>query len=397
MKQTDELKQQIKAKRAEVEKLQQEMNLDLAAAAADELNDMVAKYKVAAALEEADFKSFMANARPLEATSTLDTATLRNRAFNKLVFGRGNLTDEERAAYFNVTNTTGNPGSPGQIESVDTRGGYLVPEEQMRTLQEFRKDFVALKDYVSVVSTNTTSGRWATYTQQDLEFQNFAELTDIAETDVTFSEATYVIADRGLIMPISNQLIADADVDIMSFIGRQLAEGAVYTENKEILKPLNTLITGDTAASIAAATTITSYKALQTAMMKTLDGVYASAMKIFTNQDGLLWLANLEDGQNRPLFQPDVTAPNTYRFRGKEIVVVPNLTLPNTTISSKDYAPIFIGDMRSYLTFFERQGLELATSSELYFRKYGTAIRAIIRFGVVVTDPNAMVALKVEV
>lgn len=394
MKKTDELKIQISAKRDEIEKLQQEMQLDAAAQTADELNDMVTKYKIAAALEESDFKSFLANAVQIDTPATVDKAKLRNRAFNKLVFGRGNLTDEERAAYFNVT---GSPGSPGQIESVDTRGGYLVPEEQMRTLQEFRKDFVALKDYVSVVSTNTTSGRWATYTQQDLEFQNFAELTDIAETDVTFSEATYVIADRGLIMPISNQLIADADVDIMSFIGRQLAEGAVYTENKEILRPLNTLITGDTAASIAEATTITSYKALQAAMMKTLDGVYANAMKIFTNQDGLLWLANLEDGNNRPLFQPDVTAPNTYRFRGKEIVVVPNLTLPNTTISSKNYAPIYIGDMRSYLTFFERQGLELATSSELYFRKYGTAIRAVIRFGVVVTDPNAMVALKVEV
>ena len=109
-----------------------------------------------------------------------------------------------------------------------------------------------------------------------------------------------------------------------------------------------------------------------------------------------MWLSNLDDGQNRPLLVPDVTQPNTYRYRGKEIVVIPNSTLPNTTISSKDYAPFFIGDMRSYITFFERQGVELATSTELYFRKYGTALRAVIRFGVTVTDPNAVTAVKVE-
>lgn len=394
MKKTDELKLQINAKRGEIEKLQQEMQIDAASKAADELNDMIREYKIAAALEESDFKSFSANAVQIETPATVDKAKLRNRAFNKLVFRRGILTDEERAAYFNVT---GSPGQPGQIESIDIKGGYLVPEEQMKTFQEFRKAYTALKDYVSVVATNTTSGRWATLPAQDLEFQSFVEMTDIAETDLTVGEATYVIEDRGLIIPLSKQLIADADVDIISVVGRKLAEGAVKAENKEILKPLNTLITGDTAAGITAATTITTYKGLNTALFKELDATYYPSTKIFTNQDGFYWLSNLDDAQNRPLFVPDVTAPDTYRYRGKEIIVLPNGTLPSTTISSKNYAPFFVGDLRSFITFFERAGMELATSSELYFRKFGLALRAVIRFGVVVTDEDAMTALKVEI
>lgn len=391
---SDELKQAILKKKAEVENLQKEMKITDALSAAKELQSLTSELKIEIAKEEADFKNFLKNASPLETNSTFDAAKLRNRAFNKLVFGLGALTEEERGAYFNVTGT---PGQPGQIESINTKGGYLVPQEQMATLQELRKDFVELKNYVSVVSTNTTSGRWATYTQQDLEFQSFSELTDIAESDVTFGEATYVIEDRGMILPISNQLISDANIDIIGFLGRQLAEGAVKTENKAIIQPLETLITGDTTNNIAEAATITSYKSLNTAMFKTLDGVYATAAKIFTNQDGFLWLSNLEDGQNRPLLVPDVTEPSKYFYRGKEIVVVPNSTLPNKTISSKNYAPIFVGDMKSYITLFERQGMELATSQEFYFRKYGTALRAVIRFGVVVTDSNAMTALKVEV
>ena len=107
-------------------------------------------------------------------------------------------------------------------------------------------------------------------------------------------------------------------------------------------------------------------------------------------------MANLDDGQNRPLFQPDVTEPNKYRFRGKEVVVIPNTTLPNTTSGNDTFAPIFVGDMKSYLTFFERKGMELTTSREYLWRKYALALMGIIRFGVVVTDPNSMVALKVK-
>lgn len=387
-----EMKQEITVKAADLEKYQQAGDIVKAVKVADEIKAISNELKIEQAKEDAKFEDFMKH-KVQVTPSVMDDVKLANRAFNKLLFNKGTLTDDERAAYLNVT---GSPGSPAQIESIPSKGGYLVPQEQMAQLQEFRKDFVALKDYVSVVSTSTTSGRWATYSPQDLEFQTFAEMTDIAESDVSFGEATYVIEDRGLIMPISNQLVDDADVDIIAFIGRKLAEGAIRTENKEILKPLNKLITGDTETAIAAATTVSTHKALNTALFKTLDASYLNAASIFTNQDGFLWLSNLDDGQNRPLLVPDVTAPNTYRYRGKEIVVVPNSTLPSTAISSKNYAPFFIGDMRSYLTFFERQGVELATSTELYFRKYGTALRAVIRFGVVVTDPNAVTAVKVE-
>lgn len=387
---SDELKQAINAKRSEVENYQREGKMDLAAQKAGELNNLVDECRAQLALEGSEFNNLTkGNFKALAQTKD----RISTRAFNKLVFKTGNLTDEERTAYFNAV---GEAGAPGQVESVPARGGYLVPEEQLIMLQEFRKAYVALKDYVNVVATNSTSGRWATLPTQNLEFQSFAELTDIAESDVTFGEATYVIEDRGLIIPISNQLIADADVNIIEVVGRQLAEGAVKAENSAILEPLNTLIVGGSGVENAAQT-ITSYKGLNIALFKDLDGVYYNEAKVYTNQDGFLWLSNLEDTQNRPLFVPDITAPNKYLYRGKEIVVVPNSTLPSVEEDSNSYAPFFVGSLKAYMTLFERRGLELATSSELYFRRYGTALRAVIRFGVAVTDPAAMVALKVKV
>ncbi len=401
---SDEIKKDIAAKRNEVEKFQQEMKTKDALKAANELEKLMDEYKIAVTMEQSDLQKFQdsvkkGNVTKIVPTNSTDIAELRRRAFNKLVLNPARaekqpLTDEERNAYFNVS---GSPGSPAQIESTPSKGGYLVPQEQFATLQEFRKDFVALKEEVSVVNTNATSGIWATYSPQDLEFQNFVEMTPIAETDVAFGQATFVIKDKGLIIPISNQLVDDANIDIIGFIGRQLSEASIKTENTGILTELNKFVNGDTDLNVTAATTITNHKALNTALFQTLDGTYLQAAKIITNQDGFLWLSNLDDGQNRPLLVPDVTAPNTYRYRGKEIIVVPNSTLPSSTASSKNYAPFYVGDMRSAITFFERQGMELAASREKYFDLNAIALRAIIRFGVVVTDKNAVVALKAEV
>lgn len=401
MKKSDELKKEIAAKKEEVAKYQAAEEMETAASAAKELKKLVDAYQAASALEAAELDELQRSATPIGLPSTeVAKSKLYNRACNKILFNRFRdiplaLTDEELAAYRNVS---GSPGSPGQIEAVPARGGILVSPEQMKTLQVFRQDYVALKSYVNVVQTNTTSGRWPILPVQNLRFQQFVEMTDVAESEITFSEATYTVDDHALIIPISNQLIDDADVDIISIVGRELSQAAVRTENEAILTPLNTLITGDQSASppLAGATTITTYKALNTALYKTLDGVYEPASKIYVNQDSFLWLANLDDGTNRPLFVPDVVEPNKYRYRGKEIVVIPNTVLGNTTSGSDTFAPLFVGDMRTYLTFFERKGLELLSSREYLWRKYAFALMGIIRFGVVVTDPNAMIALKVK-
>lgn len=387
MKKSDELKLALNEKRAEAEKLQGEGKIDEALKIVETFNALKKEIDLAVKLEEMQLEDFLKDAKPVQETpkSNLSEKVLFNRARNKMLFKKGALTEEEKRAYRNVSGT---PGSPGQIESVPARGGYLVTPEQIKTLQEFRQAYAALKPYVRVVSTNTTSGTWPVKPIQYLNFRPFSELTAIAESEINFTTANYTISDRGLIIPFSIQLLDDADIDVISVIGRDLALAAVRAENEQILTPLNALMTG--------ATVINNHKALNNALFKTLDGVYEPSAKIFVNQDSFLWLANLEDATNRPLMVPDVTAPNKYMYRGHEIIKLPNLTLGNSTSGNDTYAPIFIGDMKSYMTFFERKGLELSTSSEYLWEKYGFAIRAVIRFGVVVTDPSSMIALKVK-
>ena len=387
MTKTDELRKKMAAKKAEIENLQKENKIEDAVKAADELKVLNQQFQVEKALEDATFENFLKHKELV--TPTNDTK-LRNRAFNKLVLNPLRtfpepLTDEEKNAYLNLSGT---PGQPALIEGIDTQGGYLVPSEQMTTLQEIRKKFIALKDYVTVVNTKFTSGRWPVYTQQNLTVHTLKEMSEIPEGTVSFTEATYTVEDHLLLLPVSNQLIADSSIDIVSFMGEQIAFAFVDKENKKIIEQFQTLI--------AEATKITTYKALDTALFKTLDGVYFNEAKIFTNQNGFLWLKHIDDANNRPLFEPNPTEKARFMYCGKDIVVVPDSILPDETANNKKYAPFLIGDMHSYITMFERQGLELSTSKEIYFRFNGLGMRGIERFGIVVTDPNAMTALKVE-
>lgn len=395
MKKSDDLRKEIDALSAKIEDLQKAENYADAAKWSGEMTALVEQYKAAKAVEALEMQN-ISKGIPAPA-SNLPENELARRAFNKLVLhdGKG-MTDEEKAAYKNVTNTTGNPGSPGQIEAVPARGGYLVPTEQMAQIQDKRTEFTQLRDYITVRSTNYTTGSWPTISDQSLIFQNFDELTDIPENHVTFGQANYTVSDKGLIIPVSNQLIDDASSDIIDICGRELALAAVRSENTAVIGHLDALA-GDGGAS---AQTITTHKALNTALFKDLSRKYYNGAKIYTNQSGFLFLANLEDGNNRPLFVPDVTQPDKYTYKGKEIVVIEDSLLPNIVAGSgsseKEYAPFFIGDLKSYVWMFERQGMELAISTEYLWRKYGTALRGVIRFGTVVYDSAAMIARKVE-
>lgn len=406
MKKSDELRKTVDELQAQIENLQQEGKVAEAKKLVAEMNNAVDMFKAAKAMEQDDFTNFSQNAKPAQSRESLER--IRNRAFNKLLFNK-RLTDEERQAYFrNDGDDTVSGGSgtdtvtisggsdtdtsttvTGQIEGTDSKGGYLVPVEQLPILREFRKAYAQLKDYCHVVQANSTSGKWPTLGEESGLLVNFTELDQIQESDFEFGQASYSISDYGDIIPVSNQLIRDANVNILGIVGQRLARKAVNTENSAILGLLST--------NLSNPSTISNYKGLTKAINVDLDPIYYANTKIFTNQDGFQWMSELQDAQNRPLLVPDVTAPDTFRFRGKPVVVLPNSVLASSAASGQTpaYAPFYIGNLADYVMFFERQGVEIAVSTEYLFGKYGTALRCVVRFGVTADDTDALKAYKV--
>ena len=367
MKKSDELKKTVDGLRREVENLQQEEKYEDAAKRAKDLTNAVSQYEAALAVEQAALTDFAGTAAPV-AENTVSDAVMRNRVFNKLVLGRP-LTEDERG-YANQI------GSPGQVEGTPSKGGYLVPEEQMRQIREYRKAYTALKDFTHVQHANSISGKMPTLGDETGKLTAFEELNSIKQSDFDFGQLKYEIKDYGDIIPVSNQLLADADVNLTAIIGQRFARKAVNTENDEILKLLKKLTP----------TAVTDAKGFMKILNVSLDPSYYANARIVTNQDGFQWLSELEDAQKRPLLVPDVAAPDTYRFRGKPIVVVSNGTLPTETKK----VPFYVGSIADYVAFFERAGVEIAVSTDFLFDKYATALRCVERFGVVADDTDAV-------
>ena len=388
MKQTDELKKTIEDLKSKVQNLQAQEQYDDAASVAKELKDAVRDYKTAKAIEDADLKDFQSGGMipaMKQSASAVDEKKLVNRAFNKLVFGDivkggAQLTDDETQALkqhgvFDVV------GTPGQVGVTPSKGGYLVPEEQLATLREYRRQYYELKSLCNVQTANSTSGKMPTIGKETGKLVQFDELTEIHQEDLDFGQISYNIADYGDIIPVSNQLLQDADIDLMALIGQRFARKSVNTENEKILDILSKL----------SATTIKDWKGITKALNVTLDPAISAGAKILTNQDGIEYLDELTDSQGRPLLTQSLADPTKFVFRGREIIVVSNALL-----TAKSAIPFYVGSFADMLAFFQRKGVEVAVSQEAGFTKYATYVRAVERFGVVKDDADAVVSLSIS-
>lgn len=393
MKKTDEIKNQINAKRAEVEKLRDAGDIEKAGAAADELTALIKALDIEKTLEDSEMKDFEQKATPVTAVKPKDEAAMKNRIFNKLVLGRA-LDEAERA--YDSENAFSDrlfdrefqnaPGTPGQVGATPAKGGYLLPEEQMQRIIEFRRAYTALKDYVNVVPVATRTGKFPTVGTETGTLIKFEELNDINQSDIDFGQGNYAVEDYGDIIPVANQLLQDINIDLISFIGQRFVRKAINTENAEILGLLGGLTQ----------TAITDWKGLAKALNVTLDPAISASARIITNQDGFEIMEEWVDSHQRPLLTESLTNPTRRAFKGREVVVVSNSVL-KTPSGSGARVPFYVGSFTDAITFYERRGVEIAVSTEAGFTKYATLIRAVERFQAKMLDSEAVVALGVAV
>jgi HK97 family phage major capsid protein len=381
MRKTVELKKLIDEQRVKVDGLYKEEQFDAAVKEAETLNSMIKEYHIAEAVENASFQG-LGSFHKVNEYSEKDIKKIHNHVFNKLVLGdKFNypaLTDDEKT----YAETLDAAGSPGQVGATPTKGGYLIPTEQMTRIIEFRRAYAQLKNYCNVQMAGSRTGTQPTIGKEDGELTNFEELKDINVSDIDFGQVSYAVKDYGDIIPVANQLLQDIDVNLVDIIGQRFARKAVNTENKAIITLLNTLT----------ATAYDSYKGINTVLNKVLDPAISANSTIFTNQSGYDFLDQLEDAEKRPLLMADVTAPGQYRYRGRPIVVLKDTILTSATGT----VPFLIGSMSDYATFFDKVGVEMAISTEALFTKYATAIRAVERFDVQKVDGEAMVLATVK-
>lgn len=372
MRKSIEMKKALDALKNNIKALQAENKTDEAFAKVGELNTMKNAIEVQEAIEKMEDEEAANKAKPLVPEKTPKknaTTNIARRAFNKQLFGKQLTEDEKQYA----TNAVGDVGQTGEV---DTRGGYLLPEEDIKTIKELKRQMLNLKDYCTVHPTTTREGSMPILDATSDELTNFEELNSLTEKDIKFSNIAYKIGDYGDIVPIANSFLADVNVNITAIVGSVFAKKAVRTENSKILALVKAL------TPVA----ITTYSGIVTVLNKTLDPDVAADAIIITNQDGFDYLDQLVDGNGRPLLQPMLADPTRKVFKGKEVVVFATTKLPNVVAA----IPFYIGNMAEFVTFFDRQQYTIAISTEAGFTKNVTYVKPIERFDVQTVDGLAM-------
>lgn len=183
-------------------------------------------------------------------------------------------------------------------------------------------------------------------------------------TSVDWKVKTY----RGAI-PLSQEAIDDADVDLLAIVAEAANQIKVNTTNKAIATVLK-----DFEAKSAA-----NLDEIKHILNKDLDPAYNVSFVV--SQSFYQKLDTLKDKNDRYLLQDSITSASGKEFLGHPVFVVSDATL-----GADGEAHAFIGDIQRAVLFADRQELGLRwTDNEIY----GQYLQAVVRFDVKKADAKA--------
>ncbi|ESU71104.1 capsid protein [Geobacillus thermopakistaniensis] len=289
---------------------------------------------------------------------------------------RSIIAEYEKRAVMNEGGT--NPAIP------DGDSSLIVPKDIQTRIYEVMRAQNDLSQYVRVEEVTTLSG--SRVLEKDETMTPFALIDEygvLPETDnPKFVAVSYSVKKRGGILPITNELLADSDQNIINYITRWIGKKAVVTRNKLITDLLLTMTPKDLA----------DLKVVKKVFNVDLDPAISLSSIVLTNQDGYNWLDSQQDANGRFLLQDDITQPGRKLLFGRPVVVCSNRYLPSIT-GTTNKAPIFIGNLEELVVLFSRRFFELAATKEGgdAFKRDTTDLRTIMRDDIKFWDTGAAV------
>lgn len=365
-----ELLDQINAKKIEVQNLAEAGNIEAAQTAKDELIAMQNKFDLLKDILDPDVMEPQ-NLTPVTEPTVPPTAEPKSSV--------AEFANAARHGFRNATMVEGTPAD----------GGYTVPEDIQTRINEYRDAKASLSSIVDVENVTTNKGqRTFKKRAQQTGFSKVEEGGMIgAGKTPQFERISYTIDKYAGYFPVTNELLADSDANIVSVLTQWIGDESRVTRNKLILAEL----------AKQDKTPIASLDDIKKALNVTLGQAFKPTSRIVTNDDGLQWLDTLKDTDGKYLLQPNPADPMQMRLCAGAttipVTVVPNADLPTNT----QKIPVIIGDLKEAVKFFDRNQMSIMSSNiaaigELNaFESDLTLFRAIERETCVMKDKAAFV------
>jgi HK97 family phage major capsid protein len=281
-----------------------------------------------------------------------------------------------------------------------TTGSYTVPVEYTSEIMAAVGNFGKARRYCRVISPSTFSIKIPELST-DVTIYVPGESTAYTETNPVFAQKTLTIKSMGGISILSNELLADNNVDILSFIKERFAlqlakfeDTHTFGNSSTYFTPLLNLSSGTTvtmASSSITAITADDFQALRRAVSED----YWGNAKFFMHPFVLSYVEQIKDSSGAYLVKQPANGTDVRTIWGHEVVTVSGM--PSSDAAATSYVgfadPMFcvIGTRGA----LEAKILTESTVGSTYLGSENlTGLRMIERFGQVWTNEAGTANLK---
>lgn len=245
------------------------------------------------------------------------------------------------------------------LKTTDSGSAALIPTEVLKPhfLEKTRNP---LLDLVQRVKVNSGSGKYPVIKKTDGKMASTEELKANPELGKpSISEIDYSIKTYRGYIPVSQEMIDDADYDIMSIVEDEVFNQGENTE----LSLVATILKSATQADAAG------FDGIKDIYNKKLKSIYKAS--IVVTQSMFAALDKVKDKNGRYMLQTDVASPTGYSFGGKTIYPV-----DDTVFGSEGDMKFFIGDVSEFVKLFDRSQVSVKwVNNDIYGQLLGLFIR----------------------
>lgn len=375
-----ELRQLMAEKQTHIQNLLADNRIDEAESATEELKAIRREFDIIQTMNDVvPAAAPFGGTQPREEVKDVDTT----HVFAQLLRNRhDSLSDTE----LSFAKSMAVRNAANMNEGAGEAGGFIVPTDEQTKINELKRALNPLSALVRVENVNTMSGTRVLEKASDMTpFASVAELAAIGEIDgPKFTQVKYAIKKFAGILPISEELLADSDQNLLAYVNGWLAKKSVATENAQILAVLKTLTKA----------LLTNLDGIKDLLNVTLDPTISLMSSVLTNQDGFNFLDKQKDTDGRYLLQPNPLDSTQKLLFGKPVTVVSNKVLPtDTSVASAKKAPVIIGSFTDAVVLFDRQATTLTGTSVGgdAWKRDSYDVKAVTRIDVQKFDDKAVV------
>lgn len=254
------------------------------------------------------------------------------------------------------------------VKKTDTT--KITSEELVTTPIREIKTTVDLKPFTTIYPAKKASGKYPILKKATSKMVSVAELEKnpkLAKPE--FEQVDWTVETYRGAIPVSQESVDDADVDLISIVAETVSQIKVNTTNAAIADVLKSFT----------AKTVANVDDIKKILNVDLDPAYDVAFVV--SQSFYQILDTLKDKNGRYLLQDSITA-----VTGKVLLGKPVFVLSDEILGASGEAKAFVGDFKRGILFADRKDLGLRWADN---EIYGQYLQAVLRFGVKKVDAKA--------